>query len=152
MSSFDLHWSVKDSLIAYISGLEDGTLEALEPATKTDSGFSFTLNDVASDFNVETHTGVLQFLGTAHFTGHWGMMNITIKDPRVELTLGNGVLSIAQGGILSPEVHIPFAQVNVVPGSHPLMLTAALTAEGRGVMGEQYSVGQELSPLTLLAK
>jgi hypothetical protein len=39
--------------------------------------------------------------------------------------------------------------VNVVPGSHPLMLTTALTAEGRGVMGEQYTVGQELSPLTL---
>jgi hypothetical protein len=149
MSSFDLHWSVKDSLIAYISGLEDGTLEALEPATKTDSGFSFTLNDVASDFNVETHTGVLQFLGTAHFTGHWGMMNITIKDPRVELTSGHGVLSIAQGGILSPEAHVPFVNLNVIPGSHPLMLTAALTTEGRGVMGEQYSVGQELSPLSL---
>lgn len=149
MSSFDLHWSVKDSLIAYISGLEDGTVEALEPATRTESGFNFALNEAASDFNAETHTGVLQFLGTAHFTGHWGMMNITIKDPRVELTSGNGVLSIAQGGILSPEVHLPFAQVNVVPGSHPLMFTAALTAEGRGVMGEQYTVGQELSPLTL---
>ena len=149
MSSFELHWSVKDSLIAYISRLEDGVLEALEPATRTEAGFTFVLNEVASDFNPETHTGVLQFLGTAHFTGHWGMMNITIKDPRVELTSGNGVLSIAQGGILSPEVHIPFAQVNVVPGSHPLMFTAALTAEGRGVMGEQYTVGQELSPLTL---
>jgi hypothetical protein len=149
VSSFDLHWSVKDSLIAYISGLEDGTVEALEPATRTESGFNFALNEAASDFNAETHTGVLQFLGTAHFTGHWGMMNITIKDPRVELTSGNGVLSIAQGGILSPEVHLPFAQVNVVPGSHPLMFTAALTAEGRGVMGEQYTVGQELSPLTL---
>ena len=152
MSSFDLHWSVKDSLIAYISGLEDGTVEALEPAIRTDSGFSFTLNDVASDFNAETHTGVLQFLGTAHFTGHWGMMNITIKDPRVELTSGHGVLSIAQGGILSPEAHVPFVNLNVIPGSHPLMLTAALTAEGRGVMGEQYSEGQELSPLTLVAK
>lgn len=149
MSSFDLHWSVKDSLIAYISGLEDGTVEALEPATRTDSGFNFVLNDVASDFNTESHTGVLQFLGTAHFTGHWGMMNITIKDPRVELTAGHGTLSIAQGGILSPEVHVPFVNLNVVPGSHPLMLTSALTAEGRGVMGEQYSVGQEMNPLFL---
>jgi hypothetical protein len=152
MSLFELHWSVKDSLIAYISGLDDGTVEALEPATRTDSGFIFVLNDVASDFNADTHTGVLQFLGTAHFTGHWGMMSITLKDPRVELTSGHGVLSIAQGGILSPEVHMPFVNLNVVPGSHPLMLTAALTAEGRVVMGEQYSVGQELSTLTLVAK
>lgn len=152
MSPFDLHWSVKDSLIAYISGLEDGTVEALEPATRTDAGFSFVLNGPASDFNPETHTGVLQFLGTAHFTGHWGMMNITIKDPRIELTSGHGILSIAQGGILSPEVHLPFVNLNVVPGSHPLMLTAALTPEGRGVMGEQYSVGQELSTLSLLIK
>ena len=149
MSGQELHWSVKDSLIAYISRLEDGVVEALEPATRTESGFTFVLNEVASDFNPETHTGVLQFLGTAHFTGHWGMMNITIKDPRIELTSGHGVLSIAQGGILTPEAHVPFVNVNVVPGSHPLMLTTALTAEGRGVMGEQYTVGQELSPLTL---
>ena len=149
MSGLELHWSVKDSLIAYISRLEDGVVEALEPATRTETGFTFVLNEVASDFNPETHTGVLQFLGTAHFTGHWGMMNITIKDPRIELTSGHGVLSIAQGGILTPEAHVPFVNVNVVPGSHPLMLTAALTAEGRGVMGEQYTVGQELSPLTL---
>ena len=149
MSGLELHWSVKDSLIAYISRLEDGVVEALEPATRTESGFTFVLNEVASDFNTETHTGVLQFLGTAHFTGHWGMMNITIKDPRIELTSGHGVLSIAQGGILTPEAHVPFVNVNVVPGSHPLMLTTALTAEGRGVMGEQYTVGQELSPLTL---
>ena len=149
MSGLELHWSVKDSLIAYISRLEDGVVEALEPATRTETGFTFILNEVASDFNTETHTGVLQFLGTAHFTGHWGMMNITIKDPRIELTSGHGVLSIAQGGILSPEAHVPFVNVNVVPGSHPLMLTTALTAEGRGVMGEQYTVGQELSPLTV---
>ena len=149
MSGLELHWSVKDSLIAYISRLEDGVVEALEPATRTETGFTFVLNEVASDFNSETHTGVLQFLGTAHFTGHWGMMNITIKDPRIELTSGHGVLSIAQGGILTPEAHVPFVNVNVVPGSHPLMFTTALTVEGRGVMGEQYSVGQELSPLTL---
>ena len=149
MSVLELSWSVKDSLIAYISRLEDGVVEALEPAIRTETGFTFVLNEVASNFNSETHTGVLQFLGTAHFTGHWGMMNITIKDPRIELTSGHGVLSIAQGGILSPEVHVPFVNVNVVPGSHPLMLTTALTAEGRGVMGEQYTVGQELSPLTV---
>ena len=149
MSVLELHWSVKDSLIAYISRLEDGVIEALEPATRTETGFTFVLNEVASDFNSETHTGILQFLGTAHFTGHWGMMNITIKDPRIELTSGHGVLSIAQGGILTPETHVPFVNVNVVPGSHPLILTTALTAEGRGVMGEQYTVGQELSPLTL---
>ena len=149
MSTSGMQWSVKDSLVAYISGLEDGKLEALEPATRTESGFSFALNEVASDFNVDFQSGVLQFQGTAHFTGHWGMMNITIKDPRIEMTLGQGLLSIAQGGILSPEVHVPFAQVNVVPGSQPLKFTTRLTAEGRGVLGEQYTVGQELSPLTL---
>ena len=149
MAEYELHWAVKDSLIAYISRLEDGVVEALEPATRSESGFTFALSEVASDFNPETHTGVLQFLGTAHFTGHWGMMNITIKDPRIELTSGHGVLSIAQGGILTPEAHVPFVNVNVVPGSQPLMLTTALTSDGRGVMGEQYTVGQELNPLTL---
>ena len=62
------------------------------------------------------------------------------------------MLSIALGGVLSPEAHVPFVELNVVPGSHPLMLTTALTAEGRGVMGEQYNVGQEMNPLTLVTK
>jgi hypothetical protein len=150
--TFELNWAVKDSLIAYLSRIEDGVIESTSPAVRTAEGFTFTLNEVASDFNPEEHTGVLQFLGTAHFSGHWGMMNISIKDPRIELRSGQGTLSIAQGGVLSPEAHVPFAQLNVVPGSHPLMLTTVLAAEGRGVMGEQYSVGQELNPLTLVTK
>ena len=152
MAEYALHWAVKDSLIAYLSRIEDGVIEAKEPALRTAEGFTFALNEVASDYSSADHTGVLQFLGTAHFSGHWGMMNISIKDPRIELTAGHGILSIAQGGVLSPEAHVPFVELNVVPGSHPLMFTTALTAEGRGVMGEQYNVGQELNPLTLVAK
>jgi hypothetical protein len=76
--ALELHWAVKDSLIAYLSRIEDGVIEAIEPAVRNDEGFTFPLNEVASDFNVEEHTGVLQFLGTAHFSGHWGMMNIHV--------------------------------------------------------------------------
>jgi hypothetical protein len=148
--SLELHWVVKDSLIAYLSRIEDGVIEAIEPAVRTDEGFTFPLKEVASDFNTVEHTGILQFLGTAHFAGHWGMMNIHIKDPRIELSSGHGVLSIALGGVLSPEAHVPFVELNVVPGSHPLMFTTALTAEGRGVMGEQYNVGQEMNALTVV--
>ena len=150
--TFELNWAVKDSLIAYLSRIEDGLIEAKEPAVRTSEGFTFVLNDVASDFNAEEHSGVLQFLGTAHFSGHWGMMNISIKDPHIELSSGHGILSIAFGGVLSPEAHVPFVELNVIPGSHPLMFTTALTAEGRGVMGEQYNVGQEMNPLTVVAK
>lgn len=151
MTSFTLDWSVKDSLIAYMQGLEDGSVVAIEPAVRSQTGFTFAVDEQASNFDADTNTGTLQFLGTAQFSGYGGMMNIIIKNPLIELAGDSGVLLIAVGGLLSPETLIPLAQLTVVPGASPLQATVNLTAEGRTVLGEQYSVGQELSPLTVIA-
>jgi hypothetical protein len=76
------------------------------------------------------------------------MMNIVLKNPLLELEQGRGSVLIAQGGILSPETFVPF--VKLEPTAQPLSFRTLLTAEGRLVLGEQYQVGQELNPLTLV--
>ncbi len=151
MTSFTLDWPVKDSLISYMQTLEDGSVVAIDPAVRSETSFIFAADDQASNFDPATNTGTLQFQGTAQFSGYGGMMNIIIKNPLLELNGETGVLLIAVGGLLSPETLLPLAQLSIVPGSSPLQATVNLTAEGRTVLGEQYSVGQELSPLTVIA-
>lgn len=148
MSQFQLQWGIKDSLLGYLRGIEDGVIEAVEPAVFDGSHFTFGEDSAASNFDAETATGTLQFLGTAKLSGHWGMMNIVLKNPLLELEQGSGSLLIAQGGILSPETFVPFVKLEST--EQPLSFRTLLTAEGRLVLGEQYQVGQELNPLTLV--
>lgn len=148
MNSFQLSWSIKDSLLGYLRGIEDGVIEAEAPALFAGSHFTFGEDSAASNFDADTFTGTLQFLGTAKLSGHWGMMNIVVKNPLIELEQGVGTLLIAQGGILSPETYEPFVQLEHITGTQDFR--TILTAQGRLVLGEQYQVGQELSPLTLL--
>jgi hypothetical protein len=148
MSQFQLQWGIKDSLLGYLRGIEDGVIEAVVPAVFDGSHFTFGEDSAASNFDAETATGTLQFLGTAKLSGHWGMMNIVVKNPLLELEQGSGSLLIAQGGILSPETFVPFVKLEST--EQPLSFRTLLTAEGRLVLGEQYQVGQELNPLTLV--
>ncbi len=148
MSQFQLQWGIKDSLLGYLRGIEDGVIEAVVAAVFVGSHFTFGEDSVASNFDAETATGTLQFLGTAKLSGHWGMMNIVLKNPLLELEQGRGSVLIAQGGILSPETFVPFVKLEST--EQPLSFRTLLTAEGRLVLGEQYQVGQELNPLTLV--
>lgn len=150
MSAVTLQWSVKDSLIAYMQSLEDGTVVAIEPAERTETGFLFVQDEQASNFDPETITGTLQFLGSAQFSGYGGMMNVIVKNPLIELSGDKGIVLTAQGGLLSPETFLPFATLEVTSAS-PLQASVYLTSEGRGILGEQYTAGQELSPLRIAA-
>lgn len=149
MATFQLQWSIKDSLLGYLRGIEDGVIEAETPAVFAGSYFTFSEDSAASNYDADTLTGTLHFQGTAKLSGHWGMMNIVVKNPLIELENGSGQLLIAQGGILSPETYEPFVQLEHIAGTNDYR--TILTAQGRLVLGEQYQVGQELSPLTLVA-
>lgn len=149
MSGYQLQWGIKDSLLGYLRGIEDGLIEADSPAVFEGNLFTFSEDGAASNFDADTANGTLQFLGTAKLSGHWGMMNIVLKNPLVELQNGVGTLLIAQGGILSPETFVPFVKLERIGDSNEYR--TSLTAEGRLVLGEQYQVGQELNPLTLAA-
>lgn len=144
---YSLNWTIKDSLLGYMRGLEDGIIKAEAPAVYTGSHFTFGEDSAASNFDAESATGTLQFLGTATLSGYGGMMNIVIKNPLIELDHGRGTLLIASGGILSPETYVPLVQLERRDGTSEFGTT--LTVEGRGVLGEQYQVGQEFTPLTI---
>ncbi len=144
-----LEWPVKESLIGYISSLEDGQITLSAPAERTSSSFTFVATET-TEFDHSTYTGKLNFEGTVRFTAYGGTMNIEINNPLVELSNGSGFLFIERGGLLSAPQLVDVAQLSRAPGTNQFQVF--LTESGRSILGEQYQAGQELSPLNITVK
>jgi hypothetical protein len=148
-----LAWAVKDSLLSYVEGLDDGSVEVVEPASRSDAGFWFPTAEPGADPVEAAAPTVLQFLGTVRLTGHWGMLDVELRDPRVELDGPHGTLFVHDRGSRDPEARVPFADLTLGTtagrGSAVVEAAAALTGHGRLLLGGQYAVGEPLSPLLI---
>jgi hypothetical protein len=144
-----LRWGIKQSLVAYIEKLDDGATELTGPVTRSDDEFIFTSDDATSHFDIETGLGTLQFEGTVTFTGHWGGMRIAIENPRLTVTATGAELATRVTSVFGPDAFHPFAHVDLVRAHHELVGMVTLLPGGVQLMGPQYQVGQELSPLTV---
>ncbi|WP_166872657.1 HtaA domain-containing protein [Salinibacterium sp. ZJ450] len=149
-----LTWSIKDTLLAYIEALDDGVVEALAPASRDEAGFLFPVDEAASDFDASNLTGILQFVGTVKLTGHWGMLDVELRDPRIELTGQSGTLLVRERGGRNPGTMLPFASLELdsasatdAPGH--IDAAASLTGHGQLLLGGQYRVGEPLSRLRI---
>jgi hypothetical protein len=148
-----LTWNVKDSFVAYVEALDDGGAEALSPASRLGSGFHFPWGEAVPVRDPDNFAGALQFLGAVRFAGHWGALDVELRDPRIELAGGTSTLLVRERGGLDSGKMLPFAGLEVGPrvqeadGSLLLELAASLTGRGRLLLGGQYAVGQPLSPL-----
>ncbi|MDH6239916.1 HtaA domain-containing protein [Aurantimicrobium minutum] len=140
-----LRWSIKESLLAYIEKIEDGQIDTTNGASFTDNTFEFVADETATQFDQETGEGIIQFRGSAILTGHWGAMRVEMHDPRITLAQGSGDLATRTNSVISAERFEPFATLTVISNAPDLRAHAALTAAGRMLLGQQYSVGQELS-------
>ncbi|AUI50462.1 HtaA domain-containing protein [Arthrobacter crystallopoietes] len=147
-----LMWNVKDSLVSYVEALEDGVVGAVEPASHFAAGYLFPWDGVGSARCAgDEGTDVLQFRGAVRFSGHWGALDVELRDPRIELDGQRGVLLVRERGAQDPERMLPFARLELAgrdeaDGSVRLDLAAMLTGHGRLLLGGQYAVGQLLSP------
>ncbi|SJN10565.1 hypothetical protein FM113_09450 [Leucobacter sp. 7(1)] len=75
-----LSWGIKDSLIAYVLGMSDGSVRLAPPAAQTPTGFRFAPDPTAVQAPTDApHT--LRFAGTVTLQGHGGMLRIEIADP-----------------------------------------------------------------------
>jgi hypothetical protein len=148
-----LTWNVKDSFVSYVEALDDGEAEALSPASRQEAGFHFPWDEAARLQDPVSFSGALQFLGAVRFAGHWGALDVELRDPRIELAGGLGTLLVRERGGLDSGKMLPFAGLEAGPsveeadGYLLLELRAALTGHGRLLLGGQYAVGQPLSPL-----
>ena len=150
-----LAWAVKDNLVSYVEALDDGIVEALAPATRSGAGFWFPPSGSTTALDASDPGTVLQFLGTARFTGHWGALDLELTDPRVELNGREGTLLIRDRGSRDPDKVVPFADLAVdhqeraVDDRWSIGATATLTGHGSLLLGGQYSVGEPMSPVRI---
>ncbi|GAA1635218.1 HtaA domain-containing protein [Georgenia ruanii] len=154
-----LTWAVKESLVTYVEGLADGMVDTLAPASRTADGFWFPLSAEDPGPAAGHPRSAWQFLGTVRLSGHWGALDVELRDPRVEFGGGHGTLLIRERGGRDADARLPLA--DLVPGGpaaagdgkpagvgmSTLELAASLTGHGRLLLGGQYGVGEPLSTL-----
>jgi len=144
----ELTWSIKDSLLGYIRSVDDGEVRAHEPAKESTEGFRFPA-DSDPTFDLSTGEGEAQFLGSVVLSAYFGSMRIEIRSPHISVHDDRGTLSVRMGGVLQPEQFVPVITLERIPAETGVTFRTRLTAEGRTLFGEQYSVGQEFSPLVV---
>ncbi|TQL55692.1 Htaa protein [Subtercola boreus] len=155
-----LEWAVKASFVAYVEALPDGKVETFGGAARAADGrFLF-----AAAGGTE---GDLAFTGTLRFSGHHGVLDVLLSDPRIETVGGLAALTIAVG---AERVHIatighleagtPGTGIHSSEGAAARAdtLTAATltgtgvtaTDDGAHLLGGVYSAGTPLDDLVIL--
>ena len=160
-----LVWGVKTSLVNYVRRLEDGEV-AIQPPAKVvppvagssegeGERFAFAPEPQGSHFDPATCTGHLRFQGSVVFSGHFNTLRVALADPRLDLTEGQGTLSVRTSGAIGTPRWDAIATAKVRSTSSPaqpgLAVDLFLTSAGRLLLGQQYPVGQALAPATVAA-
>jgi hypothetical protein len=150
-----LTWGVKQSFRGYVEGA-GGVIEVAGGAERTaDGGFSFT---AAPDGGLRRDAegrleGQAQFLGEVHFKAHGGMLSVFLIDPRVEITGGKAVLTVADHPARDRRLEaaeLDLAGMTAGEGGE-IVLPAALMMFGCQWLGDHYPAKTALDPVRLAA-
>jgi Htaa len=156
-----LTWGVKESFRSYISGsIAKGGWEAGDGATYATPAFAFT--GATGEIDPVSGAGRVAFHGSVHFTGHGGILDLTIASPTLRID-GDGratLLLDVRGTDTSGAPAIDAKQTEigtlaaapaVDAAAGALTLSAvplALSAAGAPAFGGFYAEGEELDPVT----
>ncbi|UFU03264.1 HtaA domain-containing protein [Ruania suaedae] len=84
VSDGTLSWGIKESFLSYIQGpIADGSVRTTGGVTRDGSVFSWTGGTGVADD--EAQTALVSYPGEIRFTGHGGLLDLTISDVRLRL-------------------------------------------------------------------
>lgn len=157
-----MSWGVKEAFRSYISG----TIANGEWTVSDGAGYEtpqFTFGSASGDYDTDTGEGSVSFAGTVNFTGHDGVLNLTIANPTIEFA-GDGTARLlldtrsnnADGETAIDSTQVPVGKIENLgamdPSSGTLTVSDAstvLTAEGAEAFSGFYATGEELDPISL---
>ncbi len=157
-----LTWGVKESFRAYISGsIANGAWETSDGAGYETPEFIWT--NGTGTIDPETGTGSVSFTGTVHFTGHDGILDLTLANPTVEFdSAGSAALLLdARSTDMEGEVAVDTVQAwvgeitldgDLIPSGGVARLAdqpTTLTNSGAAAFAGFYEAGVELDPLSV---
>ena len=156
-----LLWAFHTGFAEYIARLDDGRITVEDGATAQPDGRVFfptapTPPAAASDRAADTPAVLWSGLGTLQFTGHHGMLAVTLSSPAVLLADGRYLLTVDDP--FEPGQRMPLADLgptglpNSQPDTLPTPLHVAeprLTEEGADLFFGHYHWGTPLAPMEL---
>ncbi|WP_375386032.1 HtaA domain-containing protein [uncultured Microbacterium sp.] len=141
-----LSWPVKQSFARYVAASPGGGItigDGAEVLPEWDLVFA----PGASHFDPASGDGELGFRGSVRFTGHFGGLDVTVRDPLLRISAGAGELEI---GLPGERLRLATAVCTYSPepdGSAVWeSLTVTLTGEGIALHGGVYDEGTPLDP------
>lgn len=162
VSAATLTWGFKESWRAYIDGsIANGSWETSDGADYETPNFLWSV--VTGSADASGTAGELSFTGSVHFTGHSGVLDMTVANPTVVLSGADSasvlidISSKQEDGSVVEATQAAFASVDVsqaevsVDGDTVSITDApaSLTAEGASAFSGYYAEGEELDPVTI---
>lgn len=160
VSGAGLQWGIKSSFRNYISGgIAQGSWSTNSGAAY--SGGAFTFGAGSGTYAKDSRTGTVSFPGSVHFTGHDGVLDLTLSNLRFRqdgpssATLIADVRSSSTDGEKSNRAGVKFATIStsglqVTAGQVTLKGAATtLTAAGAESFAGFYEAGTALDPVSL---
>lgn len=161
VESFEMDWGFKESFRAYLSG----TLARGEWTTEGDVSYTtptFRIEGSAGTLSPEGDRGELHAAGAVNFSGHEGLLDQTLAEPRIVIESGSrailyfDVSGDTQEGVSVQQRGVRFAEVgirrySVDPSIGLWSLDGApvfLTEEGARAFGT-YPAGEVMDPVDL---
>jgi large repetitive protein len=157
-----LTWGFKESFRSYIySTIANGEWTVTDGATYETPSFGFA--NGAGSYDPPSGRGSLAFAGTIEFTGHGGILDTIVANPRVQFVdattayLYLDVSGTTQEGAEIAESTVEFARLDLAAAAVEVAgaalrivdAPATLTADGAHAFGT-YPAGEPLDPVTLV--
>ncbi|MCS0498800.1 HtaA domain-containing protein [Protaetiibacter mangrovi] len=159
VSDATLVWGFKESFRAYI----DGSIANGEWTTAGGASYATPLFTWADGTGAARDDGALElaFDGPVRFTGHGGVLDTTVADPRIVVDAGGATLLLdvtgtTQAGDAVDAHGVAFAELDLADATSDgdtvtwTDAPATLTADGAAAFGT-YPAGEPLDPVTLTA-
>ncbi|MBM7818424.1 LPXTG-motif cell wall-anchored protein [Cellulosimicrobium cellulans] len=153
-----LSWGVSDRFRAYVTGpIAKGSVST---SGVGDTGSAFTWSGGKGSFNTDLGKGRASFGGSVSFSGHEGILDLRISNPRVVVNGSSGTLvvdvrSSDMEGNTSSSNGVAFASLDLSGKKSTSGSTitwsgapATLTAAGAKAFAGFYEAGTALSPVT----
>jgi hypothetical protein len=150
-------WGFKESFRSYISGtIANGEWTVADGATYETPSFGWA----GGTGTISDGDGDIRFTGSIEFTGHGGILDTKVANPRLELhgwsnaTLLMDVSGTTQQGAAVDEKAVKFATVDVSAATYGdgsvsiVDAPVTLTEAGSAAFGT-YAAGEQLDPLTV---
>ncbi len=145
-----LRWAISSSFTNYITGpIAQGAIAVSGGATRSGGQFQFG-QTVGGDFDAASGRGSVVYRGAVRFTGHHGLLDVTVADPMIRITsASSATLFVTSGGAQVPFATLDLSRAVRTAAGGAVTYTAApaaLTDAGRDRVLSGY--GTTLNPVS----